>query len=530
MFVNNALRDSILKSNKQDFIYKYLVKYRNLIHNMKDIFIQKMIDFAKDDDVVDSRLIQALYYEANDVTETEFEILSVYIENMIKKPNAFKDETNSKMSICITMVDKDILKKNPGLFPYKLYEKFLSKIMDLYIPCECPVETVNIFKSIVSLSNIAEHPLDIDFFLAKIKEYGDTIPEDISIDDLIHLYQRVSDILVNKLVAIQTFKDWYYVLYKGAYVKNEIIHTLCDRYIKYFGDSTIIIISGLIADFRSEMLDTSLIRSISDYVLILMNEYDLESNNLSVILKCLMNDVLELINNDIDAYRYTYIQETLKKFWKDEFQNLINEWKDSDHTKSDHLLTPVNEAKLSLFDNGLSIAIEAFKKDSKAINKSEVAIYNAYKKYKNAEEKIDSQITKAVNGMKNILIGDVRSEIIEGKRYTAIGLLKKVLGTVGLFAAAPIKALCFLLVRYALKKNTTISERRKIIMELEAEIEIINEKIDDAKSDGNRKAKYAMMRTRTELQNALTRIRYGLEADEKSTATAKKIINSNPYK
>jgi hypothetical protein len=173
---------------------------------------------------------------------------------------------------------------------------------------------------------------------------------------------------------------------------------------------------------------------------------------------------------------------------------------------------------------GLTAAIESFHKDSVVIDKTETSVYKAYKKYKNAEDKVDSQITKAVNGMKGILIGDVRTEIIEGQKFSAIGLLKRVLATVGLFAYAPVKTVCVLLIKYALKKKTTVSERTKIILELKAELEMINEKIEDAKADGDREAKYAMMRTRTELQNALTRIEYGLEADEKSISTAKRII------
>ena len=63
-------------------------------------------------------------------------------------------------------------------------------------------------------------------------------------------------------------------------------------------------------------------------------------------------------------------------------------------------------------------------------------------------------------------------------------------------------------------------------MELETEIELITEKIEDARGDGNREAKYAMMRTKKELEHALTRIKYGMEADRKSVSGAKALLNS----
>ncbi len=152
-------------------------------------------------------------------------------------------------------------------------------------------------------------------------------------------------------------------------------------------------------------------------------------------------------------------------------------------------------------------------------------IYKSFKKYKNAEDKIDSQVTKMTTAAKGLLIGDVRSEIVEGKKVTALGLVKSALASAAIFSIAPIRGLMLLLTRYALKKKTTVTERKKIILELEAELEMIEEKIDDARGDGNREAKYALMRTRTEIVNAIRKIKLGLEADERSISTAKSLIN-----
>ena len=54
---------------------------------------------------------------------------------------------------------------------------------------------------------------------------------------------------------------------------------------------------------------------------------------------------------------------------------------------------------------------------------------------------------------------------------------------------------------------------------------MLDEKIEDARGDGNRQAKYSMMRTRAELQKALEQIKYGLTASEKAMNTAKAVLN-----
>jgi hypothetical protein len=176
-------------------------------------------------------------------------------------------------------------------------------------------------------------------------------------------------------------------------------------------------------------------------------------------------------------------------------------------------------------DDGLDFVLEAYKKDSRKMHNAQTTIYKAYKNYKNAEDKIDSQISKIAEGGKNLLIGDVKTEIIEGKKFSAIGLLKKALGTAALFAWGPIQAIIALVVRYALKKQTTMAERKKIILEIREELEMIEEKIEDARGDQNRQAKYALMRTRAELITAMQKIQLGLEADERSINTAKATVD-----
>lgn len=180
----------------------------------------------------------------------------------------------------------------------------------------------------------------------------------------------------------------------------------------------------------------------------------------------------------------------------------------------------------SSLDPEVSDAMEALHKDSPKMNAAGKKIYKAFRTYKSAEEKVDSQLTKAAKSVGKMVIGDTRKEVIEGKKYTVLGVLKRAMGTVALFSTGKIKAIIALVVRHALRKKSTESEKRKVIMELQTEIDMITEKIEDARGDNNREAKYAMMRTKKDLENALKRVQYGMEADTKTIQGAKNALDN----
>jgi len=53
--------------------------------------------------------------------------------------------------------------------------------------------------------------------------------------------------------------------------------------------------------------------------------------------------------------------------------------------------------------------------------------------------------------------------------------------------------------------------RQKVIKDLEEELVIVNEKIDDAKGDGDKQAKYQLMRVRSQLERDIERIKFHLD-------------------
>lgn len=151
--------------------------------------------------------------------------------------------------------------------------------------------------------------------------------------------------------------------------------------------------------------------------------------------------------------------------------------------------------------------------DESMMQSGERKIFNAYKKYKNAEEKVDNALTKGIQVIKRALTGDQAAVIIEGKKFSPIGFLKKAILTIGVFNYSKIGAILLLIVSRVLKKKNNQAERQRLLSELTSELEMINEKIEDARGDGNREAKYSLMRTKQAYENAIRRIKFGVSAE-----------------
>lgn len=155
--------------------------------------------------------------------------------------------------------------------------------------------------------------------------------------------------------------------------------------------------------------------------------------------------------------------------------------------------------------------------DAKSVG---LTLMHAFNIFNQNRKSIENQLDKGFNALKDILFGTkkVRTAIVEGKKFSITSLIKSMLGLVALFSFGKVKALMFLIVRAVNRGKIRKNERRKIIMDIEEELVMIDEKINDAAADGDRKAKYSLMRSREELKHALERIRYGYEAKDDSKA------------
>lgn len=173
---------------------------------------------------------------------------------------------------------------------------------------------------------------------------------------------------------------------------------------------------------------------------------------------------------------------------------------------------------------------KGYRKSSTSVSDASRKIYNAYHKFKRNESAVDSQINKMVSDAKTAFGGGDKTEaILSGKRWTPMGLLKQALRTAAIFSFSKIGGLIYLVSTVALDKKRTNRQRRAILGELDTEIRLIEEKIEDARGDGNRQAKYALMRTKGELERARDKIQYNLAASTRDLETAKNLIRGKRY-
>lgn len=151
----------------------------------------------------------------------------------------------------------------------------------------------------------------------------------------------------------------------------------------------------------------------------------------------------------------------------------------------------------------------------KTAAKGKSDVNRLFKHYKDNEGKIDQVVSKVSKRATSLVSGDadsMRREIIEGKDYSAMRVLKELIGGYGIFCFSKIGFLVTLITRFSNRGKLRRSEKKKILMELQGELEIVEAKIRDAEQDGNREAKYALIRTKTNIEMGIKRIKSGDEA------------------
>lgn len=139
------------------------------------------------------------------------------------------------------------------------------------------------------------------------------------------------------------------------------------------------------------------------------------------------------------------------------------------------------------------------------------------KKIKRAAGEIPKPFIDLVNGsynkIKSMDAERRRNEIIRDKSLTTklrkcfkLGI-KIALATNAFTILGPALGALTCLVGFYVDGYLNQKERRKLVEELEFELKIVREKLDDSKSDGNKKAKYELMRLEKELEKNLKKIK-----------------------
>lgn len=158
-------------------------------------------------------------------------------------------------------------------------------------------------------------------------------------------------------------------------------------------------------------------------------------------------------------------------------------------------------------------------KTEKAIRTGGGTAHEVKQAVKNAIDPMERYVTQMMDKLKKADRAERREVILKG------GTLPKVLrwvkrsipivagaaiGAHGIPIAAVVSGIA-LIGFIASDINLDQRERRKIMRELEDELEVVKEKIDDSRGDENKQKKYELMRIRNELQRQMDRVKYNLK-------------------
>lgn len=462
--------------------------------------------------------------ERNTIGNAEYEILrtmAYVIEKTLKNIGDDSLTNNSFVkakAILLSMISHSIIcdfgTTKFGEEETNVVSTFYKWIVDLYIPSDNPEELVKVFLKYLTLRDIVRH----DGYINYITDWYKTFlisKTSVPLKEIVLLFKIVNDIYSNPLSSKEFIKGVHY-MENHSYKIRDDVNLVIERFGGYFESA--IDCSDFILKLLHVLLGKFPYDGIENFIR--ENYHNYKDNFPKQVLLYMVTSIIGIIQQN-DEYL------TMRNNASVNAKILIEKW-----GMSEYDIIPLKTVSESYIDyddgEGIITALENYTKlamESKVsatrMSEGEKKIYKAYKAYKNAEDKVSTKINQAGNAMKKAVIGDIQSEVIEGRKFTPITLLKQLLGTVALFSFGPIKAIIALVVRRAIRKKTTESERRKIIMEIETEITMLDEKIQDAKSDNNREAKYCMMRTRKELENARKRIMYGMEADTKTLKDTK---------
>lgn len=126
---------------------------------------------------------------------------------------------------------------------------------------------------------------------------------------------------------------------------------------------------------------------------------------------------------------------------------------------------------------------------------------------------LDNEISNFINKLIETDKKNRRERLInKGVRVRLFKFIRNSL-TTGITAAlfGPVVATIGLIGKIAVDEYLDEKERREILREFEQELKIIDEKIDDAKSQGDNKQKYELMRLKDRLEKEHVRVKYYLD-------------------
>lgn len=134
----------------------------------------------------------------------------------------------------------------------------------------------------------------------------------------------------------------------------------------------------------------------------------------------------------------------------------------------------------------------------------------AFQDFKNRQPEVEKKADGAIGAIQKAYNAGIRTILLKsGKKTTPLGLFRKLCTGLTIFSATKIGFVLSIMLKRYFKKNVLPSERRKFIQELDIQISLVEERLEDARADGDREAKYELMRTLAEMKNTRARLQVG---------------------
>jgi len=130
-----------------------------------------------------------------------------------------------------------------------------------------------------------------------------------------------------------------------------------------------------------------------------------------------------------------------------------------------------------------------------------------------AAEHVNNFASSTVQKILDAPYKEKREEILKGGyKVKLTNLVKDGIRHGIAFAINPVLGAISVLSKVANDAAVDMRVRREILQDLKMELKMVEEKIEDARSDGNKKEKYQLMRTKQKLENEITRIENRIES------------------
>lgn len=129
-----------------------------------------------------------------------------------------------------------------------------------------------------------------------------------------------------------------------------------------------------------------------------------------------------------------------------------------------------------------------------------------------AGERVDNLVNGTINKIKKLDSNKRREKLLQGgTRMQILRVIRTAITSGAAYAINPVLGGITLLTSIAMDKNLDRKERIRLLRDLEQELKIVEEKIDDAKSEGDKKNKYNLMRIHDKLENDIAKVKYRLK-------------------